>query len=130
MSSSPAVADAPPSELERVVNSFRAILDNYPSVPRMEKLDGQIRWEHWGVSMGSNRSSHSSFRTVAKPAKKCLVREFQEELYDYLFRRGTSRAAEKRSLDELFPVMKAAQASWREDRADAADDESDYSDDE
>ena len=50
----------------------------------MEKLDGQIRWEHWGVSMGSNRSSHSSFRTVAKPAKKCLVREFQEELSDYL----------------------------------------------
>ena len=125
MSSSSAVAEAPPSELELLVTSFRAILDNCPSVPRMEKSNGQIRWEHWGVSNGSNRSSHSSFRTVAKPAKKCLMREFQEALSDYLLRRGTSRIAEKRTLDALFPVMKAAQASWREDRADAADDESD-----
>ena len=95
MSSSLTVADDPPSELERVVNSFRAILGSYPSAPKskMEKPDGKIRWEHWGLTMGSNRSSHSSFRTVAKPASKCLVREFQEELSDYLLRRGTSRDA-------------------------------------
>ena len=111
MSASPAVADAPPSESERVVNSFRAILGIYPSAPKMEAQDGKIRWENWGLTMGSNRSSHSSFRTIAKPASKCLVREFQESLSDYLLRRGTSRDAEKRSLAELFVAVKAAQAS-------------------
>ena len=128
MSASPAVADAPPSESERVVYSFRAILDIYPSAPKLEAQDGKIRWENWGLTMGSNRSSHAAFRTT-KPASQCLVRDFQENLSDYLLRRGTSRDAEKRSLAELFSAVKAAQISYKEDLADAADDASDYSED-
>ena len=132
MSAPPAVADAdaPSFEFDRVVDSFRALLGNCPSIPKMEAQDGKKRWENWGLTMGSNRSSHSSFRTIAKPASKCLVREFQESLSDYLLRRGTSRDAEKRSLAELFVAVKAAQASWKEARADSADDASDFSDDE
>ena len=123
-------ADAPPSEFDRVVDSFRALLGNCPSIPKMEAQDGKKRWENWGLTMGSNSSSHSSFRTITKPASKSLMREFQESLSDYLLLRGTSRDAEKRSLDELFVAVKAAQATWKEARADSADDASDFSDDE
>ena len=128
MSSSPAVADAPPSDDELVVVSFRAMLPFYRTAPKLEAHDGRDRWERWARTMGSNSSSAAAFR-ASKPAKLDPVRDFQDILSSYLFRLGSTRDAEKRSLAALFPAVKAAQLSYKEELADAADDvDSDDSD--
>ena len=124
-----AAVDAPSLEFDRVVDSFRALLGHCPSIPKMEAHDGKKRWVNWGLTMGSNSSSRSTFRTITKPASKSLMLEFQESLSDYLFsRRDTSCDAEKRSLAELFVAVRDAQATWKEARADSADDASDSDD--
>ena len=116
--------DAPSLEFDRVVDSFRALLGHCVSIPKMEAHDGKKRWVNWGLTMGSNSSSRSTFRTVTKPASKNLMLEFQESLSDYLFScRDGSCDSEKHSLGELFVAVRDAQAAWKERDSSDSDDE-------